>query len=119
MTTQAVSLLSSWQEAGYETIAVILRNEAEAKEIAARLGERIAVEESDPGKAAFGKGILVLPAEYTKGLEFDAVLIYNPTQEDYPEDDGHAKLLYVAATRALHELAVVYAGSLTGLLRKE
>ena len=119
MTTQAVSLLSSWQEAGYETIAVILRNEAEAKEIAARLGEQIAVEESDPGKAAFGKGILVLPAEYTKGLEFDAVLIYNPTQEDYPEDDGHAKLLYVAATRALHELAVVYAGSLTGLLRKE
>ena len=38
---------------------------------------------------------MVLPVEYTKGLEFDAVLIFDPTREDYPVEDGHAKLLYV------------------------
>ena len=54
--------------------------------------------------------------EYTKGLEFDAVLILNPTREGYPVDDGHAKLLYVAATRALHELSVLHEGNLTGLI---
>ena len=72
--------------------------------------------ESDPEKVNFGKGILVLPVEYTKGLEFDAVLIWNPTREDYPTDDGDAKLLYVAATRALHELHILYRDSLTGLI---
>lgn len=51
---------------------------------------------------------MVLPVAYTKGLEFDAVLLLDPTEEKYPENDGQVKLLYVAATRALHELAVLY-----------
>ena len=36
--------------------------------------------------------------------------------EDYPVEDGHAKLLYVAATRALHELCILHTGNLTGLI---
>ena len=59
---------------------------------------------------------MVLPVVYTKGLEFDAVLIFDPDKEEYPVDDGHAKLLYVAATRALHELCVLYREELTGLI---
>lgn len=113
---RAADILKQWQQEGHETIAVVLRNEAEAAKVAAELGKRIAIGESDLEKAEFGKGILVLPVEYTKGLEFDAVLVYEPTPEDYPEDDGHAKLLYVAATRALHELAVLYTGEVTKLI---
>lgn len=71
---------------------------------------------SDPETAEFGAGVMVLPVEYTKGLEFDTVLILNPSRKDYPTDDGHAKLLYVAATRALHELCVLHCGDLTGLI---
>ncbi|MBQ9119183.1 MAG: AAA family ATPase [Lachnospiraceae bacterium] len=113
---RAVEKLTQWQQEGHETIAVVLRNEAEAAMVAAELKKRIEIGESDLEKAEFGKGILVLPVEYTKGLEFDAVLIYEPTPEDYPEDDGHAKLLYVAATRALHELAVLYTDEVTKLI---
>ena len=70
----------------------------------------------DPEKASFEKGIMVFPVEYTKGLEFDAVLLLSPDRESYPADDGHAKLLYVAATRALHRLEVLHTGNLTGLI---
>lgn len=59
---------------------------------------------------------MVLPVAYTKGLEFDAVLLYDPSEKNYPLDNGHVKLLYVAATRALHELAVVYQESLSKIL---
>ena len=59
---------------------------------------------------------MILPVEYTKGLEFDAVILLDPTRTEYPVDDGHAKLLYVAATRALHELCVLHTGNLTGLI---
>ena len=59
---------------------------------------------------------MVLPVAYTKGLEFDAVLLFDPTEEKYPSDNGHVKLLYVAATRALHELVVLHQGKLTGIL---
>ena len=59
---------------------------------------------------------MVLPVEYTKGLEFDAVLLYHPSEGNYPAEDAYVKLLYVAATRALHELAVVHMGDLTDLI---
>lgn len=106
----------TWQEKELPTIAVICRDQAGADRAAAELGKRIEIMETDPEKAEFGNGIMVLPVEYTKGLEFDAVLILNPTREEYPVDDGHAKLLYVAATRALHELCVLHTGNLTGLI---
>lgn len=116
MLNQSVDVLHKWQKEGYDTIAVVCRNAMEAEKVAKDLGQRIDIEESNLEKAEFKKGIMVLPVEYTKGLEFDTVLIYNPTKESYPEDDGHAKLLYVAATRALHELAVLHMGDLTKLI---
>lgn len=99
-----------------ETIAVVCRDRESAAATARELSQYVDVIESDPEKAVFESGIMVLSVEYTKGLEFDAVLILNPSREDYPVDDGHAKLLYVAATRALHELCVLHTGNLTGLI---
>lgn len=116
MLDRLVQIIEKWQQDGYDTIAVVCRNAMEAEELANNLGKRITIEESDLEKAEFKKGIMVLPVEYTKGLEFDTVLIYNPSGNNYPEDDGHAKLLYVAATRALHELAVLHVGDITKLL---
>ena len=105
-----------WQKKGLDTIAVICRNRREAAETAEELKSLIPLAESDLEKAVFGSGVMVLPVEFTKGLEFDAVLILDPTRETYPSDDGNAKLLYVAATRALHELCVLHEGDLTGLI---
>ena len=59
---------------------------------------------------------MMLPVSYTKGLEFDAVLLFDPSEKKYPSDNGHVKLLYVAATRALHELTILHQGELSGIL---
>ncbi|MCM1056450.1 MAG: AAA family ATPase [Firmicutes bacterium] len=116
---RAAEICRHWQEQGCDTIAVVCRNNEEAEEAARQLSKHIEIMESDLEKASFGKGILVLPVEYTKGLEFDAVLILDPTRDAYPTDDGHARLLYVAATRALHELHILCRGDLTGLIADE
>ncbi|MDE7325425.1 MAG: AAA family ATPase [Lachnospiraceae bacterium] len=116
---EAVNILSGWQQEGLDTIAVICRDEKGAAQVAAELSSRIKIEESDLNLAEFRQGIMVLPVSYTKGLEFDAVLLLEPTAAQYPQDDGHAKLLYVAATRALHELAVLHTGDVTALLSKK
>ena len=105
-----------WQKKGYDTIAVICRSREEAARTAGELKKLIPVAESDLEKAVFQSGVMVLPVEFTKGLEFDAVLILDPDRKAYPSDDGNAKLLYVAATRALHELCVLHEGDLTGLI---
>lgn len=110
------SICKEWLKQGFDTIAIVCRRQHTAKETTDRIRKYIDVIESDLEKAVFANGIMVLPVEYTKGLEFDAVLILNPTREEYPVDDGHAKLLYVAATRALHELCILHDDNLTGLI---
>lgn len=113
---EAAEVCRGWQEKGFDTIAVVCRSKESAMQAAQELGKYVQVRESDLEKAVFDSGIMVLPVEYTKGLEFDAVLILDPDRKEYPADDGHAKLLYVAATRALHELCVLHTGNLTGLI---
>ena len=108
----------AWQKQGLNTIAIVCRTPEKAELVARQLGRLIPVCESNLEKAVFSDGIMVLPVVYTKGLEFDAVLIFDPDKEEYPVDDGHAKLLYVAATRALHELCVLYREDLTGLIEE-
>lgn len=116
LVNQTVKQLQQWQREGYDTIAVVCRTPEEARQVSMELGKRVTIEESDLEKAEFKQGIMVLPVDYTKGLEFDTVLIYNPSTTNYPEDDGHAKLLYVAATRALHELTILHTSDITTLI---
>lgn len=118
MLDAAVDLIQKWQKDGHETIAVVCRDEAESSKISEQLGKKIPITDSDLETAVFDQGVMVLPVEYTKGLEFDGVLIYHPSNEKYPVEDQYVKLLYVAATRALHELAVLHLGDLTDLIAK-
>ncbi len=113
---EAAACCLSWQKEGLDTIAVVCRNDRQAQSVAGELGALLPVTGADLEHAVFSTGVMVLPVDYTKGLEFDAVLILDPDREDYPVDDGHAKLLYVAATRALHKLCILHTGNVTGLI---
>lgn len=53
-------------------------------------------------------GILILPVEKAKGLEFDSVYILDLNEDFYPNDDLSIRLLYVSMTRALHRLTIIY-----------
>ena len=53
-------------------------------------------------------GICVLPAYLSKGLEFDGVIINDASYYKYSDDVIDQRLLYVAVTRALHQLIVDY-----------
>ena len=116
LTEECIRTIRAWQSLGHETIAVICRDEAQAEAVSARLRPHLPLADSNPQTARFDTGILVLPVEYTKGLEFDAVLLYDPSKQSYPVRDAFVKRLYVAATRALHELAILHQGDLTDLI---
>nr|WP_041276064.1 ATP-binding domain-containing protein [Desulfosporosinus acidiphilus] len=51
-----------------------------------------------------------------KGLEFDVVLLYQASAENYSSEFDR-KLLYVACTRALHRLSLYHTGELSGFLK--
>ena len=116
MVEEAATILKAWEEKGLETLAVVCKDQESADKVKEDLSKKIPVITTNENTLEFGAGVMVLSLEYTKGLEFDAVLIYDASAENYPLEDGYVKRLYVAATRALHELAVLYKGQLTDLI---
>lgn len=111
---KTAELIGEIRGRGFDTVAVICRNEEAARRAEEQLKRQAALEEQQEG-ASFRKGVMVLPIHLTKGLEFDAVILWNPDESSYREQEGDAKLLYVAVTRALHELHVVYEEGLSKL----
>ena len=61
--------------------------------------------------------VLVMPIYLAKGLEFDAVIGYDVSQENYPDDQATG-LLYTLASRAMHALSLVSIGRVSGLITR-
>ncbi len=99
------ALIEEIKSRGHLTIAVICREEAEAKVVGEKL--KYSTENSQTEEKGFHNGVMVLSVSQTKGLEFDAVILWKPDEEHYGSNPKEAKLLYVAITRALHELYLV------------
>ncbi|EKK20576.1 DNA helicase [Fructilactobacillus florum 8D] len=56
------------------------------------------------------RGILVIPAYLAKGLEFDQVMLWNVSQENYPNQSTN-ELVYTMCTRAMHQLTIISVGT--------
>lgn len=69
-----------------------------------------------PDQEVAKQSISVLTSYYSKGMEFDAVILVNVNEESFPKDDLHARLLYVLVTRAQQELRVFYQNTPSPLL---
>lgn len=113
-----VSYINKIKASDYDTIAVICRTVEETKTVYEALKDRTEVEpwKEDMEELKFTNGVMVLPIHMTKGLEFDTVILWNPDTKNYDYTDADAKLLYVAITRALHELYVLCYGEISRLL---
>lgn len=61
--------------------------------------------------------IVIIPSYLTKGLEFDATIIYNPSKENYSDTLLDQRLLYVSLTRALHYEYIIEIDNLSSLIK--
>lgn len=93
--------INDLNEKGYESIAVICRDIDETEKVGRAIRNKSYVKILDNEDIIYNSGTVVIPSYFAKGLEFDAVLLVEPSSE--LKDN---KLLYVMATRALHELHV-------------
>jgi DNA helicase-2/ATP-dependent DNA helicase PcrA len=105
------------RENGLKTIAVLCKTEEECRELGKRIRNRIPDIRLITGREGeYPGGAVLLPVYLAKGLEFDAVLLSNASENCYPEDELHTKVLYVAMTRPLHRLYIYFIGKLSPLL---
>lgn len=105
MAEYAADLIEQIREKGYTTTAIICNTEAETREVRELLSLYTPL--TDGNNNNFSEGTMVLPIHLVKGLEFDTVILWNPDLKHGMEKPETAKLLYVACTRALHELHIL------------
>ena len=97
---------------GHGTIAVICKTMEESKEAYDKLNKKLDIRLMDQNTNSYEKGTVILPAYLAKGIEFDAVIIFNASKEQYGRE-YERKLFYTACTRAMHELHLFSTGEKT------
>lgn len=100
------------QNDGYKTIAIICKTAKESKEAAKQIGEKLDVRLVEKESVVYEQGIAVIPVYLAKGIEFDAVIIFEGSRKIYSME-SERKLFYTACTRAMHELSIHYVGEIT------
>lgn len=104
-----IETLKLLQQEGYETLAVLCKNAKEARTLYNRIGGRMEITLVTQETQETGADIIIIPAYLAKGLEFDAVLGYNISEDNYSRELDR-RLLYIICTRALHRLDLLYTG---------
>lgn len=104
--------ISGCQNEGWRSIAILCKTLKEATLVFADLQRQVDLSLITHETAEFRRGVVVIPSYLAKGLEFDAVLIYNASARCYSrEEERH--LFYTMCTRALHRLTLLYTGELS------
>ncbi|MDD4088750.1 MAG: AAA family ATPase [Tissierellia bacterium] len=110
---ELVKTIEKYRSQGFSSIAVICKNREEASNLYFNLSNKIKIKLVDYlDYDSVLEGTLILPVYLAKGLEFDAVIVYEANNNNY-NTEFDKKLLYIACTRALHRLSLFYTGELT------
>jgi DNA helicase-2/ATP-dependent DNA helicase PcrA len=108
---QIVADIAALKAEGFDSIAVITKTAAESR----HAHERLRMQGGDAQQLmtketmGFENGVMVIPVYLAKGVEFDAVLVYDASPEAYGQE-SERKLLYTACTRAMHRLHLYTTG---------
>ena len=103
-------------QAEHDTTAVIAKTLADAKQIAALLkeaGQKVTLIQTENQRLV--PGTIVVPSYLAKGLEFDAVIVWDANKEKYHGDEER-QLVYTICSRAMHALTVTSVGPVTELI---
>lgn len=105
--------INEFLKEGHRTIAVICRTAAESKRVYAALKDDIPIHLIEKATIAYEKGILVIPSYLAKGIEFDAVVLYDSSQY---KNESERKLFYTVCTRAMHRLHMYATNEISPLM---
>ncbi len=112
LAVKVLKQIETLQEKGHKTVAVICKTAEESQKVYNALHKSIQLRLIHKETAAFEQGVLVIPSYLAKGMEFDAVIVYNASKEQYGEE-SERKLFYTVCTRAMHELVIFFTGEMS------
>lgn len=103
-----ISSIGEFQESSYHTLGVICKTQKQAEQLYQHLHKTIhKIHLLGAHSSVFREGVLICSAQMAKGLEFDWVIVPGATEKNYSTEIDR-NLLYVACTRAMHQLTVTF-----------
>lgn len=99
-------LVARFRNSGYQSLAIICKTPQQAKAVNKLLqAQDVHLLEED--SSSFRAGVVITTIPLAKGLEFDEVIVPFVSDEHY-QNDLDKRLLYIACTRALHQLTLTF-----------
>ncbi len=105
------------QDLGNNSIAIICKSAAESMQAYEALSGIDGIKLLTKSSTEYEQGVVVVPSYLSKGIEFDAVIIYDASERSY-SDESLRRLFYTVCTRAMHHLQLYSVGQPSPFLRK-
>ena len=99
--------LKLFQASYRASLGIIVRTNSEAKSLYSQLLPDYNINLISPESTRFEIGISITSIQMSKGLEFDEVIILNVNHDNYKTEYDRS-LLYIAVTRCMHQLTIMY-----------
>ncbi len=107
-------LIDAFRASGHHSMAIITKTQQQSKTLFNSL-RSADVHLITPESTSFRGGVIITTAHLAKGLEFDDVVIPFASDRTY-HNDVDRRMLYIACTRAMHQLTLTYSGNPTRLI---
>lgn len=101
---------------GNNSIAIICKSAEESKGAYEALSSIDGIKLLTKGSTEYEQGVVIIPSYLSKGIEFDAVIIYDASEQAY-SNESLRRLFYTACTRAMHHLHLYSIGEPSPFLK--
>ncbi|MEC2074057.1 HelD family protein [Alkalihalophilus marmarensis] len=103
---ELIASLHQFELSKFKTCGIICKTEAMVQTVVGVLREKFTFTRLDEDSSSFTEGITLTTVQLAKGLEFDQVVVPFVSGSAY-RNEFEKGLLYVACTRAMHQLIVM------------
>ena len=107
-------LISNFKESGRQSLGIICKTIEQARALFEDL-KPLPVHLLTAESTAFKQGVILTTAHLAKGLEFDEVIAPYVSAKNYTSEVDR-RMLYIACTRAMHQLTLTYSREVSPLL---
>jgi len=107
--------VEAFSKTTYSSLGIITKTNHEARLLYNQLSPNYDVHLISPESTHFANGISITSIQMSKGLEFDEVIVLHVDMANYFTEYDRS-LLYIACTRAMHRLTLIYTEEISPLL---
>ena len=108
-------LIAEFAESGFQSLGIICKTAEQASVLFEELNLQ-GVHLLTPDSTSFKQGVIITTAHLAKGLEFDEVIVPFASARNYTTEVDKS-MLYIACTRAMHQLTLTYAQEMTPFIK--